>query len=46
MGTVGAERGVITEAQRDQLLADLRAGVERADFHFSVTMFGGFARKP
>ena len=38
--------GAITEEQRAQLTADLRAGVERGDFHFSVTMFAVLAHKP
>ncbi|HEV2783127.1 MAG TPA: methyltransferase domain-containing protein, partial [Actinophytocola sp.] len=38
--------GVITEPERDNLVADLRAGASRGDFHFSVTMFGVLAHKP
>jgi len=37
--------GLLTDDQRDRLLADLRAGAERGDFHFSVTMFAVLAHK-
>lgn len=50
MMPIGAEKavaeGVITEAQRDRLLADLEAGMTAGDYHFSVTMFAVLARKP
>ncbi|WP_436974247.1 methyltransferase domain-containing protein [Nocardia asteroides] len=39
-------RGVITPAERDQLVADLQAGADRGDVHISVTMFGVLAHKP
>lgn len=39
-------RGALTEAQRDQLLADLRRGAENGDIHLSVTMFAVLAHKP
>lgn len=39
-------RGVITAADRDQLLADLQTGADRGDVHISVTMFGVLAHKP
>lgn len=38
-------RGVITAAERDQLIADLTAGAQRGDIHISVTLFGALARK-
>ncbi|MFC4124188.1 methyltransferase domain-containing protein [Nocardia rhizosphaerae] len=38
-------RGVITAAERDRLIADLRAGAERGDIHVSVTMFAVLAHK-
>jgi SAM-dependent methyltransferase len=38
--------GLLPDDQRDRLLADLRAGVDRGDFHFSVTMFAVLAHKP
>jgi ubiquinone/menaquinone biosynthesis C-methylase UbiE len=38
--------GAITSAERDQLLADLRSGATRGDFHFSVTTFAALAVKP
>ncbi|MFR9752703.1 methyltransferase domain-containing protein [Nocardia sp. 004] len=39
-------RGAITEAQRDQLLADLEAAAAGGDIHLSVTMFAVLAHKP
>jgi len=39
-------RGSITEAQRDQLLADLERGARTGDIHLSVTMFAVLAHKP
>ncbi|GAA5045376.1 methyltransferase domain-containing protein [Nocardia callitridis] len=39
-------RGVITEAQREKLLADLAVGADRGDVHLSVTMFAVLAHKP
>ncbi|MEV6276402.1 methyltransferase domain-containing protein [Nocardia sp. NPDC051832] len=38
--------GAITAEQRDQLIADLRHGVEIGDYHFSVTMFAVLAHRP
>ncbi|GAB2633935.1 methyltransferase domain-containing protein [Nocardia goodfellowii] len=38
--------GVITATQRDELIADLRHGVDIGDFHFSVTMFAVLAHRP
>jgi ubiquinone/menaquinone biosynthesis C-methylase UbiE len=45
MTTLAVTEGVITQAQRDQLHADLNAGAARGDFHFSVTMFAVLATK-
>ncbi|WP_405487885.1 methyltransferase domain-containing protein [Nocardia sp. NBC_00511] len=39
-------RSAITQAQRDQLLADLEAGAASGDIHLSVTMFAVLAHKP
>ncbi|TSD95291.1 methyltransferase domain-containing protein [Skermania sp. ID1734] len=39
------ESGILAEEQAARLLADLRAGVARGDFHMSVTMFAVLATK-
>lgn len=39
------ERGLITAAECDRLLADLLAAAERGDFHCSVTMFAVLATR-
>ncbi|WSV87305.1 methyltransferase domain-containing protein [Nocardia sp. NBC_01009] len=46
ISAMAVARGVITEAQRDQLIADLEAGAESGDIHLSVTMFAVLAHKP
>ncbi|MET7773061.1 methyltransferase domain-containing protein [Nocardia sp. NPDC005366] len=46
ISAMAVARGAITEAQRDQLLADLRRGSETGDIHLSVTMFAVLAHKP
>ncbi|WP_067691516.1 methyltransferase domain-containing protein [Nocardia jejuensis] len=50
MYTAGTERvvaaGLLTEAQREQLLGEMSRGIERGDYHFSVTMFAVVAHKP
>jgi len=45
MTTLAVTAGAISEAQRDQLHADLEDGASRGDFHFSATMFGVLATK-
>ncbi|WP_227983333.1 methyltransferase domain-containing protein [Nocardia spumae] len=42
----GVAEGIITEAQRDTLLAETQRGVAAGDYHFSVTMFAVVAHKP
>jgi SAM-dependent methyltransferase len=37
-------QGRITDQEHERLMADLAAGAERGDFHFSVTMFAASAR--
>jgi SAM-dependent methyltransferase len=46
MTATATDQNFITDAQRDQLIADLRAGAASGDFHFSVTMFAVLASKP
>lgn len=46
VAAMAVARRVITEAERDQLLADLAAGAANGDIHLSVTMFAVHARKP
>jgi ubiquinone/menaquinone biosynthesis C-methylase UbiE len=46
ISAMAVARGVITEAQRDQLIADLKQGAESGDVHLSVTMFAVLAHKP
>ncbi|MFQ6394742.1 methyltransferase domain-containing protein [Nocardia sp. KC 131] len=46
ISAMAVARGVISEAQRDQLVADLEAGAESGDIHLSVTMFAVLAHKP
>ncbi|MFD3748604.1 methyltransferase domain-containing protein [Nocardia sp. NPDC058633] len=43
---LAALRGVITTAERDQLITDLQAGADRGDIHISVTLFGALVHKP
>ncbi|APE37926.1 SAM-dependent methyltransferase [Nocardia mangyaensis] len=43
---LAALRGVITSAERDQLIVDLQAGADRGDIHISVTLFGTLVHKP
>ncbi|MEV6769140.1 methyltransferase domain-containing protein [Nocardia sp. NPDC051030] len=40
------EEGVITEAQRDQIVGELEHGIATGDYHFSVTMFAVVAHNP
>ncbi len=42
----GVAEGIITEAQRDALIADIDQGVAAGNYHFSVTMFAVVAHKP
>jgi stage V sporulation protein SpoVS len=46
ISAMAVARGAITEAQREELLADLQAGAESGDIHLSVTMFAVLAHKP
>ncbi|UGT65038.1 methyltransferase domain-containing protein [Nocardia asteroides] len=46
ISAMAVARGRITEAQRDELLAELARGAETGDIHLSVTMFAVFAHKP
>ncbi|WP_406269020.1 methyltransferase domain-containing protein [Nocardia sp. NBC_00881] len=46
ISAMAVARGVISEAQRDQLIADLQAGADSGDIHLSVTMFAVLAHKP
>lgn len=46
VSAMAVARRVITEAEREQLLADLAAGAASGDIHLSVTMFAVHARKP
>ncbi|MFI7664356.1 class I SAM-dependent methyltransferase [Nocardia sp. NPDC049526] len=46
ISAMAVARGSITEAQRDQLIADLERGAETGDVHLSVTMFAVLAHKP
>ncbi|WP_097246058.1 methyltransferase domain-containing protein [Nocardia amikacinitolerans] len=39
-------RGTVTAEEFERFLADLDAGIERGDFHLSVTMFAVLAHKP
>lgn len=43
MGERAVARGVLTEAERAELTADLDAGIASGDFHVSVTMFAVLA---
>ena len=44
LAEVAKRQGRISEAEHDRLVADLAAGAERDDFHFSVAMFAVSAR--
>ncbi|MFI9505666.1 methyltransferase domain-containing protein [Nocardia sp. NPDC052566] len=46
ISAMAVARGAITEAQRDQLIADLEQGADSGDIHLSVTMFAVLAHKP
>ncbi|WP_330251153.1 methyltransferase domain-containing protein [Nocardia sp. NBC_00565] len=46
ISAMAVARGSITEAQRDQLIADLQQGADSGDIHLSVTMFAVLAHKP
>ncbi|MEV7427526.1 MULTISPECIES: methyltransferase domain-containing protein [unclassified Streptomyces] len=46
LSSAALRRGLITEAQRDRLDADLTEAAERGGVHMSVTMFGVIARRP
>ncbi|NEW59224.1 methyltransferase domain-containing protein [Nocardia cyriacigeorgica] len=46
VSAMAVARGSITEAEREQLLADLAAGAASGDIHLSVTMFAVLAHKP
>ena len=46
ISAMAVARRAITEAEREQLLADLAAGAQTGDIHLSVTMFAVHARKP
>ncbi|MFF0541660.1 methyltransferase domain-containing protein [Nocardia thailandica] len=43
ISSMAVQRGAITVAERDQLLADLTAGAARGDVHISVTLFAVLA---
>ncbi|MFJ7246238.1 methyltransferase domain-containing protein [Kitasatospora sp. NPDC098652] len=46
LATAAVAHGLLTEAQRDDLYADLTAAAERGAFHFSVTMFAAIGHLP
>jgi hypothetical protein len=46
VSAMAVARRVITEAERDKLLADLARGAAAGDIHLSVTMFAVHVRKP
>ncbi|MFE3505018.1 methyltransferase domain-containing protein [Kitasatospora sp. NPDC059160] len=46
LATVAVGRGLLTEAQCDDLYAELTAAAERRAFHLSVTMFAAVAHRP
>lgn len=46
ISAMAVARGVISEAQRDLLLAELERGAATGDVHLSVTMFAVLAHKP
>ncbi|WP_067858150.1 class I SAM-dependent methyltransferase [Nocardia shimofusensis] len=46
ISAMAVARGSITEAERNQLLADLERGARTGDIHLSVTMFAVLAHKP
>lgn len=46
VSAMAVARRVITESDRDRLLAELAAGAASGDIHLSVTMFAVYARKP
>ncbi|WP_431958541.1 methyltransferase domain-containing protein [Nocardia lijiangensis] len=45
MNELAGQRGTVTREEYDRFLADLDAGIERGDFHLSVTMFAILAHK-
>ena len=46
ISAMAVARAAITEAQRQELLAELEAGARSGDIHLSVTMFAVLAHKP
>lgn len=40
------DEGFLTTEQREKFVTEFEAGVQRGDFHFSVTMFAALAHKP
>ncbi|MBO0855870.1 MAG: methyltransferase domain-containing protein [Nocardia sp.] len=46
ISAMAVARGVISEQQRSDLLAELEAGARSGDIHLSVTMFAVLAHKP
>ncbi|WP_280399462.1 methyltransferase domain-containing protein [Nocardia carnea] len=46
VSAMAVARRVITESDRERLLAELAAGAASGDIHLSVTMFAVYARKP
>ncbi|MEV0250004.1 methyltransferase domain-containing protein [Nocardia sp. NPDC050712] len=46
ISAMAVARGSISEAQRDELLAELERGAANGDIHLSVTMFAVQAHKP
>ncbi|MGV9823703.1 methyltransferase domain-containing protein [Nocardia xishanensis] len=45
MNEQAVRQGTVTREEYDRLIAELDAGIERGDFHFSVTMFAVLAHK-
>ncbi|GGL05174.1 methyltransferase domain-containing protein [Nocardia jinanensis] len=46
VGGSAVARAVITEQERDELVAAIEAGIEAGDYHLSVTMFAVLGRLP
>ncbi len=46
LGDSTVRRGLMTEAQRDRLYADLAEAAEHGALHMSVTMFAVVAHRP
>ncbi|WP_328392116.1 methyltransferase domain-containing protein [Nocardia sp. NBC_00416] len=46
LGKSALSGGVITEQERDELVADIDAGIEIGDYHLAVTMFAALGHLP